>query len=161
MTASYLILTPPDGPDRNHDTTRCIRDGFSWLAFIFPVLWLLGHRLWLAALTAFLLQGLGGRLLEANGGWPAGIAVLFGISILTALEGRNLHISNLVSKGWTLEAVVSADSIDAAEEIYFSSIETSVKENEMPRPQWDRDPGKGSSGGGFTAMGLFGFDGGR
>lgn len=161
MTASYLILTPPDGPDRNHDKTRCIRDGFSWLAFIFPVFWLLGHRLWLAAVTAFLLQGLGGQLLEIKGGWPAGIAVLFGLSILTALEGRNLHISNIVAKGWTLEAVVSADSVDTAEEIYFSSIETPRKESVTPRPQWDGDPGKGPTGGGSTAMGLFGFDGGR
>lgn len=161
MTASYLILTPPDGPDRNHDTTRCIRDGFSWLAFIFPVFWLLGHRLWLSAVTAFLLQGLGGQLLEVNGGWPAGIAVLLGVSLLAGLEGRNLHISNLVAKGWTPETVVSADSLDTAEEIYFSSIETSRTESKMPKPQWDRDPGKGSAGSGSTAMGLFGFDGGR
>ncbi|MGG2478320.1 DUF2628 domain-containing protein, partial [Rhizobium sp. BR5] len=37
---SYLVLEAPNGPDRDHKTTRFIADRFVWLALIAPWLWL-------------------------------------------------------------------------------------------------------------------------
>ena len=34
--ASYMILTPASGPDKDHEATRFVRDGFSLPAFLLP-----------------------------------------------------------------------------------------------------------------------------
>jgi hypothetical protein len=161
MTSSYMVLNPPEGADEAHEKTRFIRDGFTFLGFVFPWLWLLAHRLWLHAIAAFLLQGIGAALMERSGLWPAGFAIILGTNLLAGLEGQNFHIRNLVSKGWTEDALVAADSLRVAEEIYFSNIETEVKSSEMPAPQWDRNSPAHGLHGDTTSLGLFGFDGGR
>ena len=98
------------------------RDGFSFVAFLFPTLWLLFHRLWLHALAAFILQGIGGELMRRDGPWPAGLAILFGVSVLTALEGRHLNARRLANRGWTDEGVLVAGRRDEAEDLYFADL---------------------------------------
>jgi hypothetical protein len=160
MTSSYLVLTAPDGADTTHEKTRFIRDGFTVLGFLFPWIWLASHRLWLHAVAAFLLQSVGGALMDRPGLWMVGAAITFGTSLLVALEGQNFRVRNLVSKGWDEDALVSADSLDGAEDIYFSTVQTDLHdENTMPTPQWDH-PSRGDRGN-ATSLGLFGFDGGR
>lgn len=44
--ASYVVLAPPEGDEH----AVIIRDGFSFLALILTVFWLLWHRLLFAAL---------------------------------------------------------------------------------------------------------------
>ncbi|HEY0125145.1 MAG TPA: DUF2628 domain-containing protein [Rhizobium sp.] len=158
--ASYLILTPSGDAGRNHEKTRFIRDGFSWLAFLFPAFWLLWHRLWFLAIAAFLVQGIAIQLLNLQGLAPAGYAVLFGVHLLTALEGRRLLFSNLVSKGWEEQGLVSARGLSEAEDIYFSNAGF-PEETDIPVKKWDIPPSKGSSGRNGAALGLLGYDGGR
>jgi hypothetical protein len=161
MTSSYVVLTAPGGADVAHDRTQIIRDGFAVLGFLFPWLWLAAHRLWPHAVAAFLLQGLGGALIDRREVWPVGAAITFGTSLLVALEGQNLRIRRLVSKGWEEDALVSADSLPVAEEVYFSREGTDLGgERWAPLPQWGASKDlarKGSA----TSLGLFGFDGGR
>ncbi|ULJ71509.1 DUF2628 domain-containing protein [Rhizobium gallicum] len=149
MTSSYLVLTAPGGTDVTHEKTRVIRDGFTLLGFLFPWLWLLAHRLWLYALAAFLLQGLGGVLMDRPGLWPAGFAITLGTCILAGFEGQNLRIRNLASKGWNEEAVITADSLATAEEIFFRisrpmPMATACRRRSggdirIPRPPWQYD----------------------
>ncbi len=48
--ASFLVLVPRmSNGERDDDGTVFIRDGFSVLAFILPLVWLLVHRLWFVA----------------------------------------------------------------------------------------------------------------
>ena len=50
---SYTLHLPADarpGESLGLDRALLVRDGFSWPAFAFTVLWFLFHRLWLAAL---------------------------------------------------------------------------------------------------------------
>ncbi|TCL73124.1 DUF2628 domain-containing protein [Rhizobium sp. BK251] len=159
--ASYLIFTPPGGPDGNHERTRFIRDGFSWLAFLFPLFWLLAHRLWLHAIAILVLQGIGSSIAETPGLWPAGAAILFGTSLLAGLEGRALYARSLIAKGWGEEGLVSAASLDEAEEIYFSNIETTSEKPTVPTPPWNPPAPDGQVGRDGPAFGLIGFDGGR
>jgi hypothetical protein len=161
LTSSYLFLTAPDGAEASHEKTRVIRDGFTLLGFLFPWLWLLAHRLWLHAVAAFLAQAIGGALMERPGLWPAGFALSLAASLIVALEGQNFRIRSLAAKGWSEDAVVTADSVDAAEEIYFSSIEIKPEENRMPAPEWERHRRSNGHHGSATSLGLFGFDGGR
>lgn len=71
MTSSYIFLTAPGSANATADETRTIRDGFTLLGFLFPWVWLLAHRLWLHAAAAFLLQGIGGALMDEPGLGPA------------------------------------------------------------------------------------------
>ncbi|MBB5576852.1 MULTISPECIES: DUF2628 domain-containing protein [Rhizobium] len=159
--ASYLILTPPGGPDKNQARTRFIRDGFSWTAFLFPTLWMLFHRLWLLAIAAFLLEGIAWELISRPGFFAAGIAILLGLRILAALEGSHAAYRNLIAGGWKTEGLVSAPNLATAEEIHFSEIEPKAEEN-ICSNNWDipSSPNTGSSQGG-PSFGLPGYDGGR
>ncbi|MDR7145968.1 hypothetical protein J2X43_004177 [Rhizobium sp. BE258] len=161
LTSSYLFLTAPDGADTGHEKTRVIRDGFTFLGFFFPWLWLLAHRLWLHAAAAFLAQAIGGVLMERQGLWPAGFAITLAASLIVALEGQSFRIRSLAAKGWNEDAVVTADSVDAAEEIYFSGIETIERDSSVPAPEWERHQRSTGRHGNATSLGLFGFDGGR
>ncbi len=54
--ASYVVMVPPAGQgSRPEFDAAFVRDGFAFLAFFLPVLWLLWHRLWLEALAALVL----------------------------------------------------------------------------------------------------------
>ncbi|MFT4183558.1 MAG: DUF2628 domain-containing protein [Rhizobium sp.] len=159
--ASYLILTPPGGADRNQDRTRFIRDGFSWTAFLLPTLWMLYHRLWLHAAAAFLLQGIGLELLRRPGLFAAGGAILIGVRILAALEGQHAFYRGLAGRGWKTEDLVSAHNLATAEEIHFSRIEPKAEEDILAN-NWDI-PSRfnNNTGRGGASFGLPGYDGGR
>jgi hypothetical protein len=159
MMASYLILTPPEAAGGNLEKTRFIRDGFSFPAFLFPVLWLLFHRLWFYAIVAFLIQMIGFQLLSMQGLGPAGAAIIFAVHFLTAFEGRHLVFSSLSSRGWRPEGLLSAGDLATAEDIYFSDMEPAEKED-IPAVKWDMPPSSGSQSRG-NAFGLPGYDGGR
>jgi hypothetical protein len=159
--ASYLILTPPGGPDGNQDKTRFIRDGFSWWAFLFPTLWMLYQRLWLHAAAAFLLQGIALELIRRPGFFAAGIAILIGVRILAAFEGPNAVYRRLADARWKTEGLVSAHNLATAEEIHFSGIEPKAQENiratNCDIPSYPNN----NSGRGGSTFGLPGYDGGR
>lgn len=118
--ASYIVLEAPGGPDKNHSNTKFIADRFSWLALFFPWLWLALHRLWLYGALVFVLQLALGNLAAASSYSSLGFWLAFGISVLVALEGRNLMVNRWISRGWQVKAVIPADSLDAAEQVYYS-----------------------------------------
>ena len=160
MTASYIFLTPLGGTNAP-DETRAIRDGFTFLGFLFPWLWLLAHRLWLHAAAAFLLQGIGGALMDEPGLWPAGAAILLGVNMLVGLEGQNFRIRNLAAKGWNEDGLVAADTIGIAEQVYFSGRTGVAMSDDTAAPDWDNKARPSKPHGHATSLGLFGFDGGR
>ena len=44
----FTAYTKPDAPDPS-DRVELVREGFAFWAFVWTVLWLVYHRLWLAA----------------------------------------------------------------------------------------------------------------
>ncbi len=164
--ASYLILSPPGAPnrseasDRYRDKTRFIRDGFSWMAFLFPTLWMLFHRLWLHAVAAFLLQGIALELMRQPGFFAAGAALLLGVHLLAALEGQHAVSNRLLGRGWTVENLVSAHDLATAEEIHFSELEQAPKPD-IPLKNWDISAINMNTSRPGPSFGLPGYDGGR
>ncbi len=153
---SYLVLTPPGGPDRDHRSTIVLPDGFSWLALLFPWIWLIWHRLWIAGVVVFLLQIGSGVLLGMPGLELAGGVLGFATSLLVALEGRNHYANALVRRGWTLEGVISATDRQTAEEIYFSSLPQPVQQPLPSSAEWAKQARQSpSSGRQGPALGLF------
>ncbi|WP_434711739.1 DUF2628 domain-containing protein [Rhizobium sp. YTUHZ045] len=160
MTSSYIFLTPP-GANPATDEVRTIRDGFTWLGFLFPWVWLLVHRLWLHAAAAFLLQGIGGALMDEPGLGPAGAAIMLGVNIVVGLEGQNFRIRHLAAKGWNEDALIAADKLDIAEQVYFADKTVPASSDDTVAPDWQNKPGANSLRGQATSLDLFGFDGGR
>ena len=138
---SYLVLEAPNGPDRDHKTTRFIADRFVWLALIAPWLWLAVNRLWLAAVAVFIVLGLAGWASMLPGFEPVGILGGIAIAIVTALEGRDFLVRHLIGKGWTMTSIISAPDLSSAEEIYFSGLpEHPQMPGQLSQPVWTPSP---------------------
>ena len=122
----YRIVEPP-GAEGRTESARFLRDGFRPWAVVLPSLWLLGHRLYLAAVAVFLVDVL---VMAAAPGddLPAAalLSLLLGLGV--ALEGPSLVARRLVRRGWRdAGAVWARDAIDA-ELLYYAGETT-----EMPQ----------------------------
>ncbi|HTO30705.1 MAG TPA: DUF2628 domain-containing protein [Pararhizobium sp.] len=115
--ASYLVLTPPGAP-KDDDGARFIADKFSWLAFVFPAIWLLFKRQWVAGIGVAVFQGLVTFLTRDPSAMLAGLLIELALRMLVALEGPAFIVRRLEAHGWTLQAVITADDLTAAEMIY-------------------------------------------
>ena len=90
--------------------TVMVREGFSWLAALFPLFWFLAKRLWLVAALYFSFATLMGFVL------PAGIApwAMVALQILTGFEARNLQRWTLARQGFRLMGVVQGRDEEGA-----------------------------------------------
>jgi hypothetical protein len=119
--ASFSVLAPPvpaSGGAADSDRLIFLRDGFSWGAFLIPVLWLLYRRLWipLAFYALFLVAlELAGRQF---GPLAAGSLGLLG-ALFLGLEGAALRRWTLARHGFVELALVEAASREEAEIRYF------------------------------------------
>ncbi|MCK8787295.1 DUF2628 domain-containing protein [Roseomonas sp. NAR14] len=90
-----------------------VPERFTWLAALFPPLWLLAHALWLPLLGYLALAGaigiLGALLVPAILPW-AGIA----LHLLVGAEAQDLRRWRLGRRGWRAAGVVVARDADSA-----------------------------------------------
>jgi len=123
--AVYTVHEPPwRGDNALAHTERFVfvRDGFSWLAFLFGWLWMLVRGLWLeclglVAITLGLTFGL-----WAVGAGPVGIwFALTMVALLVGFEAASLRRAALERRGWITQGVVVADDVEAAERRFFDA----------------------------------------
>jgi hypothetical protein len=154
--ASFYVLTPP-GMTNPEKQTLFIRDGFSWLAFLFPAPWLLVRRLWLIAGLSVVLYLLSIVAAEYWGldGLPVAYALI--LSLWTGLEGGHVRAHWLTRKGWDLKATIAAADIETAEEIYFQD----MTQTTSTAPVHGLSGGPTSHPSNDVALGLIGPYGGR
>jgi hypothetical protein len=114
----YTAHRPPHAP---RDQAYFIKDGFSWLAFLFPFVWLLVKRLWLA--FAFYLLAVAAIAAGAGAvgltGAPV-FALLLGLHLLIGFEANNLHRRALLRRGFTAEGPLLGDDMEQAEIRYYA-----------------------------------------
>jgi hypothetical protein len=117
----YTVHERAAAPGADPDVVL-VREGFSWAAAIFGVLWLLAHRLWLASAiliaVTLLLFGLA-ELLDVSEAAEAVIAL--GLAVLTGYLGPEAWRWRLARTGYGLLGVVAARNRDAAEHRLFSA----------------------------------------
>ncbi|RWM89895.1 MAG: DUF2628 domain-containing protein [Mesorhizobium sp.] len=130
--AVYVVMEPP-GRGEKPDTTAFVRDGFSWLGFLVPPLWLLWHRLWIEAALAFVAMALLSMLAEGLSLGLAGPLLSLLVSLYVGLEGQALRIAALRRRGWHEWGVVEADRLDDADTRYV--LEAEAHSDEQLRPQ--------------------------
>lgn len=110
----YTVHVRHRGLDPDRDIAL-VKEGFSWPAFFFSLIWALYRRLWLAAaglLAAILaLEG----LTAASGLDPAtGTMLSLGLSAAFGWLGNDLARRKLERDGFAFMGVVAADGPDAA-----------------------------------------------
>jgi len=90
--------------------TVIMREGFSWWAALFPLLWFLAKRLWIVAALYFALATLLGFVL------PSSISpwAMVTLQILAGFEARNLQRWTLERQGFRLMGVVQGRNEDGA-----------------------------------------------
>ncbi len=115
--ASYVVMEPP-GRSEKVDTTTFVRDGFAWLGFLVPPLWLAWHRLWVEAGLTLVVMGFLSVLGERLGLGLAGSLLSLLVSFYVGLEGQGLRIASLRRRGWHEWGVVDAGRLDAADMRY-------------------------------------------
>lgn len=161
--ASYVVMEPPPAAAKGRDAVL-VRDGFHFLAFVFPFLWLFFQRLWLEGLVVLLAVILIGTassyLFENNAG--AVLSIL--VSIYVGLEGSAMRLGAMRRRGWREWGVVEAHDAADAELRYMAAI-AGDDDEEVPPPQpWGngaRPAPRADSGSETTALGMLGFTGGR
>lgn len=118
----YTVHVRPADKDRPEDVAL-VREGFSFWAFLFQMLWALYHRLWLVT-ALFLLVGLGAEILSRNLGLGSGAHLVFSLSVATLIgaEANNLRRWTLARRGYSETAVVAGHDLDEAEGHYFSDL---------------------------------------
>lgn len=124
--ASFLAMVPPEGgPVGNssrggEERAVFVRDGFAWLGFVFPVFWLLWHRLWVEAAVVFALMLGIGTLGEAFGAPGAAVLVSLLVQFGVGLEGQNWRAAKLRRQGFREAGAIEAQDLDEAEMRFFA-----------------------------------------
>ena len=114
--ARYVILrhedvTPPDGLSQ----LLVLRDGWTWLAFIVPLFWLLWYRLWFAAFMVLAAMIAIALVAQSPQGMTLGLPFNLLLGVFVALEGQNLRIGKARRLGYAICDVIQAASRTDAE----------------------------------------------
>lgn len=150
-----------DEPDVTARADRIVfvREGIAWWAFLFPVIWLLYHRLWLVLLlflaVIFALTGLVSLLdwPESLGGVPTMLA-----SFLLALEGNDLRRWTLTRKGYAQVDVTTGRDRQECEQRFFEDWLPAQRDGDsrrLPVLQAASGRSRGDGNGGDDVIGLF------
>ncbi|WP_310621768.1 DUF2628 domain-containing protein [Flexibacterium corallicola] len=135
--AVYMVMSPPDTAAQSSHrpkskSPRFIRDGFHWLALLFPLLWMLFNRMWLIFIISIAGLIIMQTALSAFPVMPSVIIVAL-FSIFIALEAGALKAWSLKRKNWSVIDIVSGSNLEEAEARFFSRWANSPDINrEMP-----------------------------
>jgi len=117
----FTVLTRPAARDLGPDV-QLIKDGFSWMAFLFSIFWALSQRLWLVALGIVVVDVILSMLAGALGLDPVGqAAIALGFSLLVGFEAYELRRWTLRRRGYLETAVIAATDCDEAERRFIES----------------------------------------
>jgi len=116
----YTVHEKPGRAEDGGPDVVCVKEGFCWPAFFFPLLWLVYRRLW-AGLALYVALMLVLVALTARLGEPAGNAVLFGLGLWVAFEANDWRRRKLARRGYREQSALVAPGNFAAEERYLTA----------------------------------------
>lgn len=117
--ALYSVYVRPSSSGRDalkHEKVHLIKAGFSWLAFLFPVVWLLINRVWRWFLIVLALE-IGIAILIEQTGLPGWILIPAGLTMMAyvGISARDWLGAALERRGFKLMATnIAAESEDEA-----------------------------------------------
>jgi hypothetical protein len=154
---NWTIFEPPGGAERTLDDAArfiTLRDGFSKIAFVAPILWLPFRRCWLALVVYIAVELVIGLIVALLGLSPAVAMVLSALpNLAVGMEASWLRGRALEKKGYRLVAAVLARSEEEAEAVFFREwLGKTPDERPLPAASPVSAPYRPSSGG---VLGLF------
>ncbi len=165
---TYTVHEPhPSADNVDEQAMRLvfIKEGFAWLAFLVPALWLLFNRLWWELIGYIVVIAAAVALVAYSGGKPDAIGwFIFLINLAFGFEARNLHRSALERRNYRLAGIVIARNIQDAERRFLTEWlpRARASEGEAALPPVSSQPGEGQGqmqpvlGGSPAAMSAMG-----
>lgn len=131
--ASFVVLQRDGRPGvKATENIVFVRDAFSIIALAVPVLWLMWHRLWFAALIVlFIMLALSG-FLQYSRFAPMILPLNLLMGMLVAIEGPAWRITALKSMGYAERGTVEAETCEEAQIRW--SFEHTGNESRTERP---------------------------
>ena len=115
----FTVHTRRGGLDFDRDFV-VIKEGFSWPAFLFSVIWAIWCRLWLVAAGLLLVEAITGALMALlNAGMATQFILAGGLALGLGVFGNDLWRWTLARRGFVMSDIVAATDRDAAEQRYF------------------------------------------
>ncbi|MEJ8474981.1 DUF2628 domain-containing protein [Roseibium algae] len=126
--STYYVMAPPDLRDpvaSPHEADRLvfIPDRFSWGAFVFSVVWIIWHRLWLV-LLGYLVLTLALELAAVFAGGSALFVAAFSMSLLFGFEANGIRRWSMERSGWRLLGLASGADQTEAELRFFHGLQS-------------------------------------
>ena len=158
----YTVLLPPTAgaPDPTDPrSVVVVKEGFSWPAFLFPVLWPLYRGMWLV-LIAYLAIMVGLAVAGEFLGGPLPAIAATAAHVFFALEANELRRRGYERKGYRLAGITLGETLEEAEIGYFAGRQTppEVMSDRLPaEPVHGLTSGAGSAAAASTSdvIGLF------
>jgi len=155
--AAYIVLSPNG---RSHDPEcRFVRDGFSWLAVIFPVIHAIVSGLFVDALILLVVRAFGFAFLATNETLGVGFIILVASSLIYGFEAKRRLAEHLARRGWKTERMITAGSLADAEAIHYGDDEQLLAED--PVFKLGSDTSRSPSQRPATQFGMIDFQKGR
>ena len=122
--AVFTVHEPPPSGDLMRDAERVtfVRDGFSWAAFLIPLVWLLWHRMWLVLVlwvAVVVIVQWGASLI----GDPAPLVAALAIALVMGFEASGLRRWTLERRGFHFAGVVAGPDRSECERRFFAEWE--------------------------------------
>jgi hypothetical protein len=121
----YSVYEPPtEATDLTEraDKLAFVKEGFSWIALLVPLLWLLYYRMWIEFIVLLLIYV---ALQVAFGTDTQGQAMAawasLAIGVLFAFEANDLRAASLERRGYRLAGVASGRDRTDAERSFFTA----------------------------------------
>lgn len=98
-----------------------VREGFSWGAFFFSVLWALRYRMWLSALLIFAASvalGVVSDVVQLDPLTQAALGIV--LALIIGWEGNDWRRRSLDRRGYVTAGVIASRSLLEAEQRFFS-----------------------------------------
>ena len=117
--ALYSVYIRQNTDPLAHEKVRLIKSGFSWLAFLFPIVWLLYHRVWRWFLVILALE-IGLAAIVQQFGLPEPTLLLCGIAVMlyVGISARDWLGAALERRGFMMMANVGGEDEDEAYAAY-------------------------------------------
>ena len=121
----YSVYEPPakaqDLAERA-EGVAFVKEGFAWVAFLVPLLWLIYHRMWIELVVLFLIY----VVMQLAIGTDSQAQVLvvwasFAIAVLFAFVANDLRTASLERRGYRFAGAVSGRDRNEAERIFFNA----------------------------------------
>jgi Protein of unknown function (DUF2628) len=114
------LYTAHRPPDLSRDRAIFVKEGFSWPAFFFSLIWLLYQRLWLASAMYLLAVAAIGAAASAASLPDGPVAALsLALNLILGFEANDIRRRALLRRGYSEEGPLLGENLLHAETRYF------------------------------------------